>query len=165
MSLSTKSSRHAELLRQLQELENENLGDVEDPPKSDAANTASPPVQSDCIDAAVQAPKKPRTAKQLESFEKAKAIRDANYAKRKQEADQLAAAERKQIEEKLVKKAIALKKKQIKQQKILDDIPSEDDEENQGFPSKPILSVQKSKDIKPPTVSQPVKITPKFSFF
>lgn len=153
MNKPAKSSRHSELLRELQELENENLKDLEEPTQTHAAVDIPPPTPTDTIDAAVQAPKKPRTAKQLEAFEKAKAIRDANFLKRKQEAERIAAEEKKKIEEKLVKKAIAVKKKQIKQQKILDEIPSDDD-----------TPVQKSRDIqvKPSPVVPP---PPRFSFF
>jgi hypothetical protein len=121
--MSAKPSRQ-ELLRQLQELENENIEDLEE---TNVVANNPPPTPTDSIDALVQAPKKPRTAKQLEAFEKAKAIRDANYAKRKEEAERKAEEDRKLLEEKLVKKAIAVKKKQIKQQKILDEIPSDDD--------------------------------------
>ena len=160
MSKPNKPSRQ-ELLRQLQELENENVEDLEEPTPPDAVINNPPPTPNDSIDGLVQAPRKPRTAKQIEAFEKAKAIRDANYAKRKEEAQIKAEMERKILEEKLVKKAIAVKKKQIKQQKILDDIPSDDD-----------VPVQKTKISDPvkkitPSPVVPLKVPPppKFAFF
>jgi hypothetical protein len=146
--------RRQKLLQELEALENEVM---EEPVDNDAAQSVPTPTPTDCIDGAVQAQKKPRTAKQLEAFEKAKAIRDANYAKRKAEADHNAAQERKALEEKLVKKAIAVKKKQIKQQKLLDEISSDDD-------TKPIQA-GKPKVIMPsgtapttPSLPPPVKI-------
>lgn len=147
--------RRLKLLQELQELEDEKVETLEEPVKIDAMPNISPPTINDSIDGAVQAQKKPRTPKQLEAFERAKAIRDANYAKRKQEADLKAEQERKILEEKLVKKAIAVKKKQIKKQQLLDEISSDDD-------TKPI---QKSRE--PVNASPVVAIppTPKFVFF
>jgi len=136
-----------ELLRQLQELENGNVEDLVEPDETPAAPDISTPNTNDSITAA----KKPRTDKQREAFEKAKAIRDANYAKRKSEAEHKAEQERKILEEKLVKKAIAVKKKQIKQQKILDEIPSDDDAPVQKTKVNPVNPVVSAKP--------PVKIT------
>lgn len=139
-----------ELLRQLQELENGNVEDLVEPDEPHAVENNSTPRTNDSITAA----KKPRTDKQREAFEKAKAIRDANYAKRKQEAEHKAEQERKLLEEKLVKKAIAVKKKQIKQQKILDEIPSDDDapvQKTKVNPSAPVVP--------PPPAKPAVKIT------
>lgn len=106
MNKPAKSSRHSELLRELQELENENLKDLEEPTQTHAAVDIPPPTPTDTIDAAVQAPKKPRTAKQLEAFEKAKAIRDANFLKRKQEAERIAAEEKRKLKKNWLKKPL-----------------------------------------------------------
>ena len=70
--------------------------------------------------------KKPRSQKQIEQFERIKAIRDAN---RKARAEQKAIEEeqyKKEMEEKIVKKAISIKKKQILKQKVLDEISDEE---------------------------------------
>lgn len=60
--------------------------------------------------------KKPRTEKQLESFKKACQIRDENRAKRKEETNKL-------LEDKIVQKAISIKKTQLTKMKVLDEIP------------------------------------------
>jgi len=73
-------------------------------------------------------PKREKTQKQMEAFEKAKAIRDANYAKRKEERERIAREEKEKLEEKLVKKAIAVKKKQIKKQAILEELSDDETE-------------------------------------
>ncbi len=70
--------------------------------------------------------KRPRSQKQIEQFERIRAIRDAN---RKARAEQKAIEEanrQKEIEDKIVKKAIAIKKKQILQEKVLDEISDDD---------------------------------------
>jgi hypothetical protein len=70
--------------------------------------------------------KKPRSQKQIEQFERIKAIRDAN---RKARAEQKAIEEeqqKKEMEDKIVKKAISIKKKQILKQKVLDEISDEE---------------------------------------
>jgi hypothetical protein len=110
-----------EILQELLDLENEKVEEVEGvmEPKVDEDVDKGESVEAVKV-------KKPRTPKQLEAFERAKAIRDANAKKRKEDAEMRAEQERKIIEEKLVKKAIALKKKQIKKQAILDSISDDD---------------------------------------
>lgn len=71
--------------------------------------------------------KRVRTQKQIDAFNKCLAIKQANAKKRMDEAKRLAEEERKALEEKVVKKAISIKKKQIKKQVALDEI-SDDDE-------------------------------------
>lgn len=91
-------------------------------------------------------PKKPRSQKQIEQFERIRAIRDAN---RKARAEQKAIEEeqhKKIMEEKIVKKAISIKKKQILKEKVLDEIS--DDET-------PIEEVKKV--IKPKTQNIPLQ--------
>ena len=80
----------------------------------------------------------------MEAFERAKAIRDANFEKRKEEKRLKEEEERKIIEEKLVKKAIAVKKKQIKKQAVLDEISDDD------------TPIQKVKEIAKTTKRSPV---------
>jgi hypothetical protein len=66
--------------------------------------------------------KKPRTPAQLAAFEKAKAIRFANADRRKKDRDERDNEHKLEIEEKVVRKAIAIKKKQIRQAMIIDSI-------------------------------------------
>lgn len=119
-----------QLLQELLDLENSNVEDVEEPIEQ---KNNQPELINDTIDdkdksndITIQKAKKPRTQKQQEAFERAKAIRDANYAKRKEEKRLQEEEERKIIEEKLVKKAIAVKKKQIKKQAILDEVSDDE---------------------------------------
>jgi len=63
--------------------------------------------------------KKPRSEKQIEAFKKASAIRDTNRAKRKEDG-------KKEMEEKILKKAISIKKKQIKKAYTIDDISDDE---------------------------------------
>ena len=86
--------------------------------------------------------RKPRTEKQKEQFKKVMEAKMKNAEERKKLALIKAQAEKKELEDKLVKKAIAVKKKQIKKQKILDEFSDEDDEpviEKMKFPPKPIV--------------------------
>ena len=72
-----------------------------------------------------------------------------NAAERKLKAELKADADKQELEQKLVKKAIAVKKKQIKKEKIIDDISSgeEDDQVIQKMKpkAKPPLNVKISK--------------------
>lgn len=68
-----------------------------------------------------------RTQKQIDAFEKAKAIRDANRKQRMEEKSKQEEEHKKKMEEKIVKKAIAVKKKQIIKEKIIDEAISDDE--------------------------------------
>jgi len=72
-------------------------------------------------------PRPPKTEAQLLAFQKAIATRDANAKRRKEEADKMLAQSKKETEDKVVKKALSIKKKQIKAQLALEEI-SDDDE-------------------------------------
>jgi len=71
--------------------------------------------------------KKPRTEAQQKAFEACLKRRAECVAKRKADAERLAEFDRKALEEKVVKKAVAIKKKAIKKMEVLDDISSEDE--------------------------------------
>lgn len=120
-----KKSRKEQLLKELQDLDNEKVEDVEDlgiQRRKDA-------VEEEAIEdepKPVLRVKKPRTEAQIKAFEKAKETARLNAEKRKTERDLVAQQEQKVVEEKLVKKAIAVKKKQIKKQAILDEIEDDD---------------------------------------
>jgi len=114
---------------------------------------ATPPPESEseeeeCEDVKVPAPKpkRERTQKQIEAFNRCIETKKKKAAERAEAARQLVELEKKALEEKVVKKAISIKKKQIKKQSALDDI-SDDDE--------PIEKVkQMAKTIKP-TAAKP----------
>lgn len=116
------SKSRKQILQELLDLENENVEGLEETPVLPSQEIETEIENPDSITRA----KKTRTPKQLEAFEKAKAIRDANTLKRKEEAKLIAQQERKMIEEKLVKKAISIKKKQIKKQSIIDEMSDDD---------------------------------------
>jgi hypothetical protein len=142
-----------ELLQQLLHLEDDNLGEVgkQDDSIEEKVETIDDKEQ-------ITKPKKKLTEKQLEALRKGQQTRDANAKKRKEEAERLAEEERKKLEEKIVRKAISIKKKQIKKQSALDEI--EDDE----TPIQKIkeISIGTKIPVKPP-IDEPVK--PKINFF
>ena len=123
------SKSKKELLRQLLELEDDDLGEVGEIMQS----KKEPPIEQTDIINAVQneeetltKPKKQLTAKQLEALKKGQDKRNENRVKNKLEKEKKEAEEKAMLEEKLVKKAIALKKKQIKKQALLDAISDDE---------------------------------------
>ena len=96
----------------------------------------------DEIQASIQKPRKPRSEKQIEQFKKVVETKMKNASERKKLAEVKAVVDKQELEEKLVKKAIAVKKKQIKKQKIIDDISDEEKEDD------PVI--QKMKPVKAP---------------
>ena len=90
-------------------------------------------------------PTRPRTAKQIEQFKKVVESKMKNAEERKKKAEMKAVEDKQELEEKLVKKAIAVKKKQIKKQKIIDDISEEEDDKviqkmKPARPTKPVVN-------------------------
>ena len=71
--------------------------------------------------------KKPRTQKQIDAFEKVRALRDAKRGERKEIKVKEAEVRTKVVEEKIVKKALAIKKKQILRDAELDAISEDED--------------------------------------
>jgi hypothetical protein len=120
----------------------------------------------------IQAPKvkedkrktKPRTQKQIEAFEKVKAIRDEKRKERigkreqekaEQQESQIKLKEelQKQTEAKILKKAIAIKKKHIIQEAMLDEISDEDE-----IPIEVVKKIQQRKEKKTlPAKPQPIQ--------
>lgn len=90
--------------------------------------------ESDDDPAEIQAPKidrrkkgnNVRTEKQVAAFEKVKEIRDQKRKERAELREVQKEELKKVIEEKVVKKAISIKKKQIKQQAALDEISDDE---------------------------------------
>lgn len=117
------SKSRKEILQELLDLENENIEEIEDPPTP--INTNEKLNVKETIDE-ITIKKKPRTQAQLDAFNKAKEIRDNNTKKRLEERQQFIDEERKKAEDKIIKKAISLKKKEIKKQAILDEISDDD---------------------------------------
>ena len=72
--------------------------------------------------------KRERTDKQKEAFARCLETKKVNAKKRNDDAKRLAEFEKAALEEKIVKKAISIKKKQIKKQSALDEISDNDDE-------------------------------------
>jgi len=115
----------------------------------------------------IQAPKikKPRTQKQIDAFLKVQQTRDANRASRKIEKEESTQLAKIETEKKIVKKAIALKKKEILKEVILDDMSSDDE-----VPMEIIKKLQKKylkKKMEAPVIHIPViheipKITYRF---
>lgn len=71
-------------------------------------------------------PKRERTQKQIDAFNRCIETKKKKAAERAEHARQLAELEKKALEEKVVKKAISIKKKQIKKQSALDEISDDD---------------------------------------
>ena len=97
-------------------------------------------------------PARPRTAKQQEQFKKVVEAKMKNASERKAKAELKAVEDKQELEDKLVKKAIAVKKKQIQKQKIIDDISEEEDDDK---------VIQKMKPVKKPI--KPIVIIRKFT--
>jgi hypothetical protein len=94
-----------------------------------------------------QKPKRERTQKQIDAFNRCIETKKKKAAERAAEAKRLAEYDKKALEEKVVKKAISIKKKQIKKQSALDEISDDDT---------PIEKVKEhAKTIKPVAKPQP----------
>ena len=70
--------------------------------------------------------KKPRSQKQIETFEKARKALAENNKLRNEAKKQMEEETKKSFEGKIVKKALEIKKKEILRESILDDISDED---------------------------------------
>jgi hypothetical protein len=94
----------------------------------------------------IQAPKivKPRTQKQIDAFTRAREIKSQNAKNRQDDKKAQNDIRKKELEHKLVQKAISVKKKQIKQEQILDEI-SDDEEEEITYTPNPLKVPVKAK--------------------
>jgi len=120
--METKLSKKERLLKELKDLENDNLEEPEDLGIQRGKGDDDEVEKKETITKA----KKPRTEAQMKAFEKARENAKLNAEKRKAEREAKALEERKIIEEKLIKKAIAVKKKQIKKAAVLDEISDDE---------------------------------------
>ena len=159
-----KISRKEQLLQELQDLEEPNTEGLEEEKDEpiQAVKGTEVEVKGDTKKPVKE--KKPRTAKQIEAFEKARLTREKNALARKQMRDEEAIAIRKEVEDKLVKKAIAVKKKQIKQEAILDEISDDETplEEVEKIATRSVAKTRLKREVSkdfPPAV-----VAPKYYF-
>lgn len=117
--MSKLTSLHSKKTEIIEEKEEETLGDelllVDDEPIEKPAKAQPQPK-----------PKPERTAKQIETFEKAKLKRLANIEIQKQIKAQEEQKKKKEQEDLIVKKAIAIKKREMKKKAILEEIEDDD---------------------------------------
>lgn len=83
-------------------------------------------VQKTCINCLESKPKRERSEKQLEAFAKARESRLANISRRKATIDEFEQQAKEDLDKRIVKKAISIKKKQIKQTAELDQVSDDD---------------------------------------
>jgi hypothetical protein len=98
--------------------------------KSSGFATQSDQIDKHCLstnEVCIQKPKKPRTEKQIIAFNLVLEKRNENRRQRALAREKEEDEEKKAIEEKIIKKAQSIKKKQIKKELVLDNI-SDDDE-------------------------------------
>ena len=95
-------------------------------------------------------PKPIRTQKQIDAFKKVRDKKMENAKMRQEEKKLKDEEDRKELEAKIVKKAVAIKKKQIKKQTVLEEISDDDT---------PIEVIKEMKK-----VLKPEKPKPKFNF-
>lgn len=96
--------------------------------------------------------KKPRTPAQISAFEKVRALRDAKRGERKEIKVKEAEVRTKVVEEKIVKKALAIKKKQILRDAELDAISEDDD-----IPVEVVKKIMTKYKRKPPPPPPPMQ--------
>jgi len=96
-----------------------------------------------------------RTEAQRLAFERCKAKREENAKKRADDAKKLLEYEKKALEEKLIAKAVSIKKKQIKKQIVLDEISDDDT---------PIETIKEMAKKNKAVVKPPEKPKPLFTF-
>lgn len=147
-----------DLLRELAELQDLEGSDTEIVPPPIPEHEPPPPPPEPVL-----APKKPRTEKQLAVFAKARETKAANALARKAEREAAEAAERAIIEEKLIKKALAIKRKQVKARALIDDLP----EDTSTVLKSKVEKVEVVRESKKPDVPPPKPEPPKpvFHFF
>jgi hypothetical protein len=137
----SKLNRKKELLEQLKLLENE----ADEELKTEDIETEN---EADGLEKKIkEKEKKPRTAKQIEQFELVRRRKMEEARKRKEERDMKDMEYKKELEKKLIDKAIKIKKKQLKQIKVIEQLS--DDE----TPVKPKVNNY----VKPP---QPIPLPP-----
>lgn len=153
-----------ELLLQLLELENDNVGALgksekmsDSLDKSATQNLSDKSITENAVEIPLTKPKKVLTEKQKEALKRGQDKRNENRELRAAEMKRKKEEEQKILEEKLVKKAIAVKKKQIKRAALLEEIS--DDE----TPAKEVPLQKTPETPIPPPVA--VKPQPRIIFY
>jgi hypothetical protein len=144
----SKIAKKQQLLQELLQLENEDLGDVGEPKVPPTTPSLKSPLQDESEsdeEKPITRPKKKLTDKQLEALKKGQEKRNENRERNRLIKEQQEEEERKVIEAKLVKKAIAIKKKQIKKQAVIDEISDDETGKPTVSPVPPSLPLQKEK--------------------
>jgi hypothetical protein len=108
----------------------------------------------------IQKSKKPRSAKQIAAFAKVIEIRSQRRNERAQIRETEQAKAKAELQEKIMKKAVSIKKKQIKEQIALDQISS-DDEPIESIKKKVVASKVK---VLTKTAVKEVVVVPKYIF-
>lgn len=144
-------------VQDLQDLEDAKVENVEKPLQKPKIKKGEKPETIDAVtnEEPPKKQKKPRTEKQLEVFNKAREKMLTNLKERKEKKAQEDALKKKEIEEKIVKKAVAIKKREIKRKAILDEISDDDDtpiEEVKKIATK--IAVKKAQSVSAATVGK-----------
>lgn len=100
--------------------------------------------------------KRERTPAQVAAFQKAVETRLTNAKKRKEEMTAIAESQKKELEKKILKKAVAIKKREIRSRIALETIESDDE------PVEDVL--RKAKNLPPKTPRAPVAPSPVWTF-
>ncbi len=108
-------------IEELEILQNQNISNVSE----DAQNDLS--IQADKLIETTKQKRQQSEAQKLNTLKMRERLKEAQELK-KQEKLRQEEDERKRLEEKIVKKALSIKKKQIKKERILDNISDDDDE-------------------------------------
>jgi hypothetical protein len=97
-----------------------------------------PPVDESVL---IEKPKKPRSAKQMETLARANEIRKENVKIRLEQRQKEEVEQKKVNERKIIDKAIKLKRKQIRHVKVLEE--SDSDSDGGQAPHTPVASIKK----------------------
>ena len=111
---------------EIQKLETVNEEETIDNPMDDDPIQAPKTVKPEKIDRRKRGSYE-RTEKQISAFEATKKIRDEKRAIRKEQKKICDDANKKILEEKIVERAVKIKKKQILKEKVLDNLSDDDD--------------------------------------
>ena len=130
---------------------------VATPPESeeedDGGSAPQRQTKDDAVDSRAGAkPRRERTQKQIDAFNRCIEKKKEKAKERADEAKRLAEYDKKALEEKVVKKAISIKKKQIKKQLALDEISDDD------------TPIEKIKEVVKKTIAPVVKPKTIFKF-
>jgi hypothetical protein len=118
-----KLNRKKELLEQLKLLENEADKEL----KTEDIETLTTSEEDTKLEKKIkEKEKKPRTAKQIEQFELVRRRKMEEARKRKEERDMKDMEYKKELEKKLIDKAIKIKKKQLKQIKVIEELSDDE---------------------------------------